>query len=55
MYNLLTLINYNLKGTGIGIYMSKIIIEDNVNGKLEVHSSQNGVLFIIKLGVNNEK
>jgi len=43
------------KGTGIGLYMSKMIIEDNMNGNLDVHPFKDGVVFIIKLGVNDEK
>ncbi len=37
------------KGTGIGLYMSKIIIEQNMLGKLDVHNSSNGSLFTIKI------
>lgn len=37
------------KGTGIGLYMSKIIVEQNMNGKLYVENIDNGVSFLIKL------
>ncbi|MCK4874277.1 MAG: HAMP domain-containing histidine kinase, partial [Sulfurimonas sp.] len=36
-------------GTGLGLYMSKMIIEDNMNGKLYVKNSLEGTLFIIEL------
>jgi len=36
-------------GTGIGLYMSKIIIEENMNGTLEVKSSPKGSCFYITL------
>ncbi len=34
-------------GTGLGLYLSKVIIEKNFNGKLEVKSSQEGTTFYI--------
>ncbi|MBF0606424.1 MAG: response regulator [Candidatus Magnetobacterium sp. LHC-1] len=37
------------KGTGIGMYMSKTIVENNMNGKLDVENTPDGALFAIEL------
>lgn len=34
-------------GSGIGLFMSKLIIENNMNGKLSAQNEQNGALFKI--------
>jgi len=38
------------KGTGLGLYMSKIIIEEHMKGELSVESSCLGTTFTIKMG-----
>lgn len=39
-------------GTGLGLYMSKMIIEDHCNGKLDVKNSDEGVCFCITLPID---
>lgn len=36
-------------GTGLGLFMSKNIIENNLGGKLKVENTEDGASFIIEL------
>ncbi|MBF0320715.1 MAG: DUF3365 domain-containing protein [Nitrospirae bacterium] len=37
------------KGTGIGLYMSKVIIENNMDGRLYCENNEDGTMFTIEL------
>lgn len=43
------------KGTGIGLYMSKIIIEQNMKGKIYARNVDNGVEFIIEMPLKSDE
>ena len=46
---------FETQGTGIGLYMTKSIIETNMNGRISVDNISNGVCFKISLPLKIEK
>jgi signal transduction histidine kinase len=40
-------------GTGLGLYMSKIIVEEHCNGELKVENTKQGAKFTIRLDIKN--
>ena len=45
---------YKSQGTGLGLYISKLIIEDSLGGELRVRSTKASTCFTIKLEVNKK-
>ncbi|RXJ92783.1 hypothetical protein CRV00_12745 [Malaciobacter molluscorum] len=43
------------KGMGIGLYMAKTIIENNMDGQINIKDIPNGSCFVIKLSIPNIK
>ncbi|HRF57634.1 MAG TPA: HAMP domain-containing sensor histidine kinase, partial [Campylobacterales bacterium] len=43
------------KGTGIGLYMSKTIIENNMGGVLEAENRDGGALFTVKIPLADKR
>ena len=41
------------QGTGLGLYMSKMIIEKNMNGSLTVENTTEGALFTVIVEMDN--
>lgn len=42
------------KGTGIGLYMSKMIVENNMDGSLQVKNENAGATFFIRIKLNKD-
>ncbi|WP_169304177.1 cache domain-containing protein [Deferribacteres bacterium DY0609] len=46
---------YHSKGTGIGLYFSKMIIEDNMNGRMTVKNEDGGACFYLYVPIAKSK
>lgn len=42
------------KGTGLGLYISNLIIEKNMRGELSVQNDKKGAVFTVKVGLKDE-
>ncbi|MDP8220858.1 MAG: HAMP domain-containing sensor histidine kinase [Candidatus Stygibacter frigidus] len=47
LFELYSSTKMNLNNTGIGLYMTKILIENNIKGTIEVINNQEGAEFIL--------
>ena len=46
---------FETQGTGIGLYMTKAIIENNMKGSITAKNQNDGVNFVIVLNIEDKK
>jgi signal transduction histidine kinase len=39
-------------GTGLGLYILKLIVEDSMNGRVSVRNGEEGAIFTIEIPIN---